>query len=146
MKTVLFLCSGNYYRSRFAEHYFNWLAVQHDLRWQADSRGLHVGRAGNIGPISCYAREGLQSRGVLLNGHCRLPKQVLEDDLAQADLVIAVKEAEHRPAMADLFPQWVERIRYWHVDDLDCAEPVETLTQLEEQLRALATNLAAIRH
>ena len=22
-RTVLFLCTGNYYRSRFAEHYFN---------------------------------------------------------------------------------------------------------------------------
>jgi protein-tyrosine phosphatase len=26
MKQVLFLCSANYYRSRFAEHLFNWLA------------------------------------------------------------------------------------------------------------------------
>ena len=27
MKTVLFLCTGNYYRSRFAEIFFNWHAA-----------------------------------------------------------------------------------------------------------------------
>jgi len=32
MKTALFLCSGNYYRSRYAEFYFNWLAPQHSLK------------------------------------------------------------------------------------------------------------------
>ena len=31
MKQVLFLCTGNYYRSRFVEHLFNWLAVNSHL-------------------------------------------------------------------------------------------------------------------
>ena len=39
-KTVLFLCTGNYYRSRFAEILFNHLAGQSKLAWRADSRGL----------------------------------------------------------------------------------------------------------
>ena len=39
MPTVLFLCSGNYYRSRFAEIFFNWLAPQQGLNWRAESRG-----------------------------------------------------------------------------------------------------------
>ena len=37
---VLFLCTGNYYRSRFAEMLFNALASRKDLDWTADSRGL----------------------------------------------------------------------------------------------------------
>jgi protein-tyrosine phosphatase len=52
MHTLLFLCSGNYYRSRFAEHLFNAIADRDQLPWRADSRGLVVGRAGNVGPIS----------------------------------------------------------------------------------------------
>jgi protein-tyrosine-phosphatase len=32
MKQALFICSANYYRSRFAEHLFNWLAPQVDHR------------------------------------------------------------------------------------------------------------------
>ena len=33
---VLFLCTGIYYRSRFAEHFFNWLAETDGLPWRAD--------------------------------------------------------------------------------------------------------------
>ena len=42
MKQVLFLCTGNYYRSRFAEIFFNHLASQTSLPWHADSSGLYV--------------------------------------------------------------------------------------------------------
>ena len=37
---ILFLCTGNFYRSSFAEIYFNWLAPREKLLWRADSRGL----------------------------------------------------------------------------------------------------------
>jgi protein-tyrosine phosphatase len=56
MPTVLFLCSGNYYRSRFAEVYFNRLAEQQPSAWRADSRGLALDPA-NPGPISRHALE-----------------------------------------------------------------------------------------
>jgi protein-tyrosine phosphatase len=141
MNTVLFLCSGNYYRSRFAEQYFNWLAENGKLPWRAESRGLTVGTMGNIGPISAFALEGLASRGIPPNGNSRFPRQVAEADLVRADVVIAVKEAEHRPALAQLFPHWVDRVHFWHVDDLDCAQPEETLGQLEDEVRALAARL-----
>ena len=39
-KTVLFLCTGNYYRSRFAEVLFNSVAGKMGLPWRASSRGL----------------------------------------------------------------------------------------------------------
>ena len=125
MNHVLFLCSGNYYRSRFAEHFFNWLAESSGLRWRADSRGLAVGRAGNIGPISRHAVERLHALNVPINGDSRFPKQLLEADLAKSDLVVGLKEAEHRQLLVDLFPSWAERVEYWHIDDLDYAEPEE---------------------
>ena len=40
VKTVLFLCTGNYYRSRFAGHVFNDRARKGGIAWLADSRGL----------------------------------------------------------------------------------------------------------
>ena len=47
-KTVLFLCTGNYYRSRFAEVLFNSVAGKMGLPWRASSRGLALeGGAGN---------------------------------------------------------------------------------------------------
>ena len=39
-KRVLFICSGNYYRSRLAEILFNHEAERVGLAWEAGSRGL----------------------------------------------------------------------------------------------------------
>jgi len=51
-KTILFLCTGNYYRSRFAE--FSSYPFQEDgLPWNAASRGLALERGiNNIGPMA----------------------------------------------------------------------------------------------
>ena len=140
MKQVVFLCSGNYYRSRFAEHLFNWLAARAGLPWRAESRGLRVGKAGNIGPISHYAVEGLQLRGIPINGE-RYPLQLSLSELAGADLVIALKEAEHRAMLREVFPLWTDLVEYWHVDDLDCAGPEEALLALDGHVRALVERL-----
>ena len=43
-KTVLFLCTGNYYRSRYAEALFNSVAGKMSLPWRASSRGLALER------------------------------------------------------------------------------------------------------
>ena len=56
-KTVLFLCTGNYYRSRFAEVLFNSVAGKMGLAWQASSRGLALERGvNNVGPIDARPR------------------------------------------------------------------------------------------
>ena len=44
VKTVLFLCTGNYYRSRFAEELFNHEAGRAGLYWTAQSRGFALER------------------------------------------------------------------------------------------------------
>ena len=73
-KTILFFCTGNYYRSRFAELLFNHLASQNKLEWIAISRGLALERgAHNIGPISKDTVEALAERGVSLEENLRLP-------------------------------------------------------------------------
>ena len=141
MKRILFLCSGNYYRSRFAEALFNAVAAQHRLPWQALSRGLTVGLGNNIGPISPLAVEGLEHRGVSLETDPREPMQVTRAELEAADLVVALKEAEHRPLLEELFPGWADRVTYWHIDDLDCAGPAEALEKLDRQLIALLARL-----
>jgi protein-tyrosine phosphatase len=142
MNRVLFLCSGNYYRSRFAEVLFNWHARQRRLEWTADSRGLQLDPL-NPGPISRHTLSWLTSRGILCDSFARLPMPVADDDFTTAQRVIAVKEAEHRSMIESNFPQWRERVEYWHVHDLDCATAAEAIPHLESEVMNLLDQLAA---
>jgi protein-tyrosine phosphatase len=142
-KQVLFLCSGNYYRSRFAEHLFNWLAPHFELEWRADSRGLLVGQGGNIGPISGFAVDALTTIGIPLAGNHRDPEPLTRDDLKGSVHIVAVKEAEHRPVIVAQFPEFVDRVEYWDVDDLDCETAEEALPYLEQRVRDLISRLKA---
>ncbi|MGF1672849.1 MAG: low molecular weight phosphatase family protein, partial [Rivularia sp. (in: cyanobacteria)] len=104
MKQVLFLCTGNYYRSRFAENLFNHLAAQKGLDWQADSRGLALERGtNNIGAMSHYAVAALKERGIIILPEERFPKSAMAEDFQKFDLIIAVDESEHRPLMQERF-------------------------------------------
>jgi len=144
MKKVLFLCTGNYYRSRFAEELFNHLARERGLGWRAESRGLNVeyGRMVNTGSFSAHAEEGLKARGVRAAGRERMPAQVRDKDVAECEVIIAIKEAEHRPLIEDKHKYaWAPRVEYWGVHDLDAAEPKEALQELEGKVRELIERL-----
>jgi protein-tyrosine phosphatase len=140
MNTVLFLCSGNYYRSRFAELYFNALASARGLHWRANSRGLRI-NAGNPGPVSRQTLAWLRDRGISLAADHRFPMQVTADDFQAAKLIVAVKEAEHRPMIEQGFPGWVEKVEFWHVHDLDFALPEEALPELADHVEGLVNRL-----
>ena len=100
MKTILFLCTGNYYRSRFAEELFNHHVRRIGLNWVAQSRGLALERGAlNVGSISPFALHALKELAITARGADRFPQQCTAGDLAGADFVVAVKEAEHRPLM-----------------------------------------------
>ena len=129
--SVLFVCTGNYYRSRFAEALFTHLAECRRLRWQADSRGLWEGPNVNEGPISMLARQALESRGV-----------PFDSDLESSSVVVVLDEGEHRPMIQRRFPEWVDRVRYWGVHDLPLCPPDEALVAIEWQVGCLIDELA----
>jgi protein-tyrosine-phosphatase len=145
-RVVLFLCTGNYYRSRFAEALFNAAARAAGLDWRAESRGLALERGvGNVGPMSACAAGRLAELGVPAEGCERFPLAAREEDLARADRVVAVKEAEHRPLLQERFPGWEGRVTYWHVHDVEDAPPAQALAEVEREVRALVEELAARR-
>jgi protein-tyrosine phosphatase len=139
---ILFLCTGNYYRSRFAEHVFNHHAPAYRLPWRAFSRGLAIELLeADAGPISPNTLIALAARGIPLE-EVRSPIALAEPDLIAARHIIALKHAEHHPLMFRKFPDWTERIEYWHVHDIDCASPEEALPQIEHAVWALLERLA----
>ena len=137
-KTVLFLCTGNYYRSRFAEILFNSVADKMRLNWRAGSRGLAVDRSvNNVGPIAAEAVREVKARGISAATEIgRLPLQVTPSDFSAADWVIALKETEHRPLLNERFPDWTAKVEFWHVDDAPGA-----LTLIEPEVMDLAARL-----
>jgi protein-tyrosine phosphatase len=143
MQTLLFLCTGNYYRSRFAELLFNALAVEAGLPWQALSRGVALEKGvNNIGPISRTVVQTLRDLGIDVEVAARYPLQVQEQELQQADLIIALQEAEHRPYLRDRYPAWVEAVEYWHVRDLDPTPAYNPLQEIATEVRCLILRLS----
>jgi protein-tyrosine phosphatase len=142
-RSVVFVCSGNYYRSRFCEYLFNAVAQERGLYWRATSRGLKTWMVGrNDGSISEFAAYRLTALEVPFDG-ARFPIQLSEVDLEDADLVVALKRAEHYDMMVEQFPAWADRITYWHIDDLDCATADESLPICERRIKELVDRLVA---
>jgi protein-tyrosine phosphatase len=142
MKKILFLCTGNYYRSRYAEEIFNHMARSEGLSWRAFSRGAaERGSPDNIGPMSRFALEALQAQAIVPDGATRAPMPCVLADFHAARLVIALKEAEHRPLIERRFPEFATKVTYWNVDDIEFAPPSIALAMIDIQVRELIAAL-----
>jgi protein-tyrosine phosphatase len=142
-KTVLFLCTGNYYRSRFAEMLFNHQSSRSDVAWVAISRGLGLELGGsNIGPISQATVEGLAERGIPVHKELRYPLGLERSDLTIASHIVALHGVEHLPLLKRKFPRWVERVEFWRVPDVDLVCPSKALAQIDKNVRGLIQRLS----
>ena len=122
-KKALFVCSGNYYRSRLAELLFNHYAKRDEMTWRADSRGLLEQTA--YKGISSSAVKYLEERELgLLVAEVRNPRPLRFDDLEKFDLIIGLSRDEHEGLFLTRFGQIPRhlakqgKLRYWNVDDL----------------------------
>jgi protein-tyrosine phosphatase len=141
---VLFLCTGNYYRSRYAEELFNHLAAGKALAWRAYSRGAaEQGSPDNIGPMSRFAHEALYAAGIAPEGALRNPQPATLVDFEKADLIVGLKDLEHRPLIKQRFPEVAGRVIYWNVDDVDFAHPSVALPMIDNHVRELIETLSS---
>ena len=142
MRTLLFLCTGNYYRSRFAEYVFNARAASRGMEWRAVSRGLAVERgAVSEGPVSELVLHRLRELGISVDAS-RHPHPAAADDFSRAQRVIALKEAEHRPLVHERHPRWADLVEYWHVHDDDPNSAYDPLAEIESAVGALIVELS----
>jgi low molecular weight protein-tyrosine phosphatase len=139
-KSVLFLCIGNYYRSRFAEILFNSVAGRMGLPWKAFSRASPWNE---VSTTSARWR-WLPSKPWKLVGFvpvvdfARFPMQVTADDLDIADWIVALKQAEHLPLVLERFPARAEKVEFWRVDD--------ALPLIEREIMSLGARIQATNH
>lgn len=143
---ALFVCTGNYYRSRFAEHLFAHLVAKQGLSWATDSAGLGVDWAWktNPGPISSVAVASLAQRGIPVTDP-RMPRSLTADDLEASARVVLLDEPEHRPMMQQQFPGWEdhERVTYWEVIDVPPSEAFHPMDAIDPLVRGLVAELAS---
>jgi protein-tyrosine phosphatase len=137
---VLFVCTGNYYRSRFAEALFNQKARAAHLEWHATSRGL------NLAPwqfgVSRYARDELIKRGVPVQLWSGAPKKLTKSDIAQSDYIILMDETEHRQPFEKKFPQSSgAKLQYWHIPDSGQMKPAQACAKMATRIDDLLKTL-----
>jgi len=148
MYNVLFLRIGNYFRSRFAEYWFNRCIELRSLHGQciSASAGLNVSADnGNVGPMAAEAIVALRDRGLELEfAALPLPRQVTEDLLRSANLIVAVDAHVHRPMIREKCPEWESKIQFWEVKDLgECGLAYDPIAQLENAVEDLVEQLVA---
>ena len=132
---VLFICSGNFYRSRFAEAVFNHEARLTGLGWTAFSRGIrpHLSE-GNISP---HAESALVARGITTADTPGPPTELTTGDIMEASTIVAMSRAEHESKLGDRFGAWIERTEYWNVADIPEMSPEDALPQIERKILSI---------
>ncbi|MEM7011157.1 MAG: low molecular weight phosphatase family protein [Verrucomicrobiota bacterium] len=140
---VLFVCSGNYYRSRFAEEWFNHLATARQLKARADSRGFRSNqtRHKNPGAISEYVLEEFERRKIEPLAADREPLQLRDDEFDSADRVIALSREEHHPMVENLFPHRMNEVEFWEIEDIHLETPASALARLGEMVERLVVEI-----
>jgi protein-tyrosine phosphatase len=137
-KLLLFVCTGNFYRSRHAEALFNWHAERQGLAARAFSRGLLTSLVADEPTLlSRDTERRLGQLGIPLHHTGSAPTQLRKEDLARAHRTIALKRDEHHAMMLQAHPEWADRIEYWAVHDIDFLTPAEALPQIEARVLEL---------
>jgi len=103
---ILFVCSGNAYRSPVAEALLKKLRPESDV----DSAGIHPAI-----PISEAAKSYLRRENA--TKHLKqAPESLDKKKLNEYDLIVAMKE-EHKDAILSRCPQCADKIVVWNIDD-----------------------------
>lgn len=141
LREVIFVCTGNYYRSRFAETYFNHRKKETNLGWEASSRGLNIYNNNNVGPISTHSTDYLKALSIPVHEELRFPLPLLLDDLVRADLVILLDRKEHFPMLQEQFPQYLSSVQFWDFPDVHIAPSSEILPKIKIKVEELLLQL-----
>ena len=140
MKTLLFLCTANFYRSRFAEAYFNHHARERGLDWCAESRGIIAGKI-KEDAVSPYTLNALDQLGIPAEFGHKDRQQLSERDFRTAGTVIALDRDKHERMLFDLYPRWHGLVDYWSIPDVDHMPPTQALLALAERVDQLLDRL-----
>ncbi|MEM2256001.1 MAG: hypothetical protein QXT06_01730 [Candidatus Bathyarchaeia archaeon] len=130
---VLFVCSGNVYRSPLAE------ALLRKLRpdWIVDSAGLRI-----VLPIAEEVKEYLKEENAL-DLLKKRPEGLWEKRLIEYDLIVAM-EPIHKDYILKLCPQCRNKIVVWNIPDPYLMDKSD-MQKIFHQIKAKVTELASLQ-
>jgi len=138
---VLFVCTGNFYRSRFAEAVFKAHVTAGALT--ASSRGLDTSkpRATGVSPLVTEELKRLRISTDLVAGY---PRQLQREDLNAANVVVLLDGREHVPMLQKQFPQVdMTKVRQWSVPDVPAMAARDAFAEITRQVDLLIAELGA---
>lgn len=116
-ESVLFICTGNWFRSKFAETYLRSKGYTNVI-----SRGLKVNNSKHKKirekrKISKRVKHKLKSLNILNNYNYVNPTQLTQDDLDRYDTIIAMNKEEHYNFIKKHYPNYINKIIFWDIND-----------------------------
>lgn len=96
--------------------------------------------------MSQFTISHLSELGIPLDAYQRLPQDLTVEDLQSVQHVVAVKQTEHRPLMSKRFPEWLDKVEFWEVHDIDCSDPKFALPHLEREVAGLLNRFSAFQN
>jgi protein-tyrosine-phosphatase len=131
MRRILFVCTGNIFRSLTAEY-----SLRHVLGARSDILVASAGTEDFPHVISPYVKEYLLARGLDVSRHCR---RTLTAEILQEPGPVIAMSTEHRTILAEHFnrrdlPLFTEA----------CGLPGEPLPDVDEAVRDHETNPVAV--
>lgn len=134
---VCFVCTGNYYRSRFAEAVFNFLSKECGEDHIAESRGLDISAADKVakeyGELSPYTKNKMDDLEIPHNLTSKERKAILKEDLETFDVIVIMDRSEHFKMVKEFVGEdkdmieAAKKFKYWAIKDVFDWEPEETL-------------------
>ena len=130
---ILFVCTGNSYRSPIAEALLK--KVRGDL--EVESAGTHP-----AGMIASNAKKFLEKENALKNLK-GAPEGIDQKNLEKYDLIIAMKQ-NHKNEILRRYPQMEDRIQVWNIDDpiyLPYGSDKEVFEEIKRKVSELAESI-----
>ena len=113
---VLFVCTQNIHRSRFAEEVFNYLAKKSNSKHQAFSAGFRVGDY-SFRTIYYPALDNLKKLNIAPLRPNDFSKHIDDVDLSEYDRIICMDEGEHKPKVLANPSLQNDLFEYWNIID-----------------------------
>ena len=136
MTKVLFVCTANIHRSRFAEEVFNYLSEKNKKSSSAFSAGLRVGDY-NFRKIYYPALDNLEKFNILPKRADELSVHINNIDLNQYDRLICMDKNEHKPMIQSDPYLSTFKFEYWDITDMPKVDSNISLPKCYKQVESL---------